>query len=335
MKKFKNIFEYVFLFCLNGLMLWYFRGYLNLLIAAAMILFLVLDIISVLILKRYLSVSVVVPGEQMPKNVTLVVRVNVRNDSVIPLTNGVVRLRMGNVFMGETVEQDIEVPLKPLDVTGIELPLCSACVGDVEIRTEKIVLTDFLGLFETERDAFAEDHVFIVPRGETEQEFSLNAFEKGMNEVEETQMKGSDFSDVSQIREYIPGDAIKNIHWKLSAKKDVLMVKERLQMSSQKLLVVLRLEKSSEEAADRMIETLYSFGGFLITNHVPLTLCWWSDKFREIRQETAESSAEWLDVMLHVFSTRAGNEMAEQQFRSLYPGQGYVLACEEGLLVKE
>ena len=335
MKKFKNIFEYVFLFCLNGLMLWYFRGYLNLLIAAAMILFLVLDIISVLILKRYLSVSVVVPGEQMPKNVTFVVRVNVRNDSVIPLTNGVVRLRMGNVFMGETVEQDIEVPLKPLDVTGIELPLCSACVGDVEIRTEKIVLTDFLGLFETERDAFAEDHVFIVPRGETEQEFSLNAFEKGMNEVEETQMKGSDFSNVSQIREYIPGDAIKNIHWKLSAKKDVLMVKERLQMSSQKLLVVLRLEKSSEEAADRMIETLYSFGGFLITNHVPLTLCWWSDKFREIRQETAESSAEWLDVMLHVFSTRAGNEMAEQQFRSLYPGQGYVLACEEGLLVKE
>lgn len=335
MRKFKNIFEYVFLFCLNGLMLWYFRGYLNLLIAAAMILFLLFDIISVLILKRYLSVSVVVPGEQMPKNITFVVRVNVRNDSVIPLANGVVRLQMGNVFMGETAEQNIEVPLKPLDVTGIELPLCSACVGDVEIRTEKIVLTDFLGLFETERDAFAEDHVFIVPRGETEQEFSLNAFEKGMNEVEETQMKGSDFSDVSQIREYIPGDAIKNIHWKLSAKKDVWMVKERLQMSSQKLLVVLRLEKSSEEAADRTIETLYSFGGFLITNHVPLTLCWWSDKFREIRQETAESSAEWLDVMLHVFSTRAGNEMAEQQFRSLYPGQGYVLACEEGLLVKE
>lgn len=335
MRKFKNIFEYVFLFCLNGLMLWYFRGYLNLLIAAAMILFLLFDIISVLILKRYLSVSVVVPGEQMPKNITFVGRVNVRNDSVIPLANGVVRLQMGNVFMGETAEQNIEVPLKPLDVTGIELPLCSACVGDVEIRTEKIVLTDFLGLFETERDAFAEDHVFIVPRGETEQEFSLNAFEKGMNEVEETQMKGSDFSDVSQIREYIPGDAIKNIHWKLSAKKDVWMVKERLQMSSQKLLVVLRLEKSSEEAADRTIETLYSFGGFLITNHVPLTLCWWSDKFREIRQETAESSAEWLDVMLHVFSTRAGNEMAEQQFRSLYPGQGYVLACEEGLLVKE
>lgn len=335
MRKFKNIFEYVFLFCLNGLMLWYFRGYLNLLIAAAMILFLLFDIISVLILKRYLSVSVVVPGEQMPKNITFVVRVNVRNDSVIPLANGVVRLQMGNVFMGETAEQNIEVPLKPLDVTGIELPLCSACVGDVEIRTEKIVLTDFLGLFETERDAFAEDHVFIVPRGETEQEFSLNAFEKGMNEVDETQMKGSDFSDVSQIREYIPGDAIKNIHWKLSAKKDVWMVKERLQMSSQKLLVVLRLEKSSEEAADRTIETLYSFGGFLITNHVPLTLCWWSDRFREIRQETAESSAEWLDVMLHVFSTRAGNEMAEQQFRSLYPGQGYVLACEEGLLVKE
>lgn len=334
MRRFKNAFEYVFLFCLNGFMLWYFRGYLNLLIAVAMIVFLVLDVTSVLVLKRYLSISIEVPGEQMPKNTTFVVRVNVRNQSVIPLINGVIRLQIGNVFMGETAGQDIEIPLKPLAVTGLGLPLCSACVGDVEIRTEKIVLTDFLGMFCTEREASASNHVFIIPRGETEQEFSLNAFEKGMNEVEETQMRGSDFSDVSQIREYIPGDAIKNIHWKLSAKKDVWMVKERLQMSSQKLLVVLKLEKSSEEAADRTIETLYSFGEFLLTNHVPFTLCWWSDKFREIRQETAESSADWLDVMLHVFSTRAGNEMAEQHFCSLHPGQGYVLACEEGMLVK-
>lgn len=335
MKRFKNIFEYLFLFCLNGLILWYFRGYLNLLIAAAMILFLVFDVISVLILKRHLSVSIEVPGEQMPKNITFAVRVSVRNQSVIPLTNCVIRLQIGNVFMGETAGQDIEVPLKPLDVTEIELPLCSACVGNVEISTEKLVLTDFLGFFRSVREDSATEHVFIVPRGETEEEFSLNAYEKGMNEVEETQMKGSDFSDVSQIREYIPGDAIKNIHWKLSAKKDAWMVKERLQMSSQKLLVVLKLEKSSEETADRTIETLYSFGEFLITSHVPLTLCWWSDKFREIRQETAESSAEWLEVMLHVFSTGAGNEIAEQHFRSLYPGQGYVLACEEGMIVKE
>lgn len=335
MRRFKNIFEYVFLFCLNGLMLWYFRGYLNLLIAAAMILFLVFDVISVFILKRRLSVSIEAPGEQMPKNITFIVRLNVKNQSVIPLTNCAIRLLIGNVFIGEKTEQDIEVPLKPLDVTEIELPLFSACVGDVEISTEKLVLTDFLGIFRTVREAPETEHVFIVPRGETEEQFSLNAFEKGMNEVEETQMKGSDFSDVSQIREYIPGDAIKNIHWKLSAKKDVWMVKERLQMSSQKLLVVLKLDKSSEETADRTIETLYSFGEFLITNHVPLTLCWWSEKYREIRQETAESSAEWLDVMLHVFSTRAGNDIAEQHFRSLYPGQGYVLACEEGLLVKE
>lgn len=316
-------------------MLWYFRGYLNLLIAAAMIVFLAFDVMSIFILKRHLSVSMDVPSEQMPKNITFVVNVNVRNKSVIPLTNCVIRFQIGNVFLGEMVEQDIEIPLKPLDVTGIELPLCSACVGDVEIRTDQMVLTDFLGVFRTVREASAADHVYIIPQGETEENFSLNAFEKGMNEVEETQMKGSDFSDVSQIREYIPGDAIKNIHWKLSAKKDVWMVKERLQMSSQKLLVVLKLEKSSEEATDRTIETLYSLGEFLITNHVPLTLYWWSDKFREIRQETAESSAAWLDVMLHVFSTRAGNEMAEQHFRSLHPGQGYVLACEEGLFVKE
>ena len=41
----------------------------------------------------------------------------------------------------------------------------------------------------------------------------------------ESKKKGYDFSEVTGIREYIPGDKLQNIHWKLSAKKDILMVR--------------------------------------------------------------------------------------------------------------
>lgn len=109
-------------------------------------------------------------------------------------------------------------------------------------------------------------------------------------------------------------------------------------MSSRKLLVLLKLDKMSESSdaeadADRTIELLYAFGCFLIKNRVPVTLYWWSDKYREIRWETAESADEWLQVMLHVFHTGAGGGFAEAQFRSLNPGQGYVLASRDGLVV--
>lgn len=346
MKRFKLIFEYLFLFGVNGIMLWYFRGYLNLLIAVGMVLFLLYAVISVHIVKRYLSLSIDIPAEQLPKNTVFLVKVKVRNRSVFPLVNCRIRMRTGNVFLRETAEHDMVVPVKPLDVTEIEYPLSSSYVGNVEIMAEKLILEDLLAFHSVKAEVSASQNVYIVPGGDTEEEFSLNAFEKGMNEVEESNLRGSDFSDVSQIREYIPGDAMKNIHWKLSAKKDVWMVKERLQMSSQKLLVLLKLDKVPETEMsetsptfgadiDRTIERLYAFGCFLIKNNVPVTLYWWSDKYREIRYETAESADVWLQVMLHVFHTEAGSGFAEEQFRSLNPGQGYVLACRDGLIVNE
>lgn len=335
MKRFKYIFEYVFLFCLNGIMLWYFRGYLNLLIAVGMILFLLYAVISVHIVKRYLSLSIRVPAEQMPKNTVFLAKLLVRNRSVFPVVRCRIRLRTGNVFLGGETEHDMVVPVKPLDVTEVEYPLSSSYVGNVEITAEKLILEDLLAFHAVTMEISVSQNVYIIPRGETEEDFSLNAFEHGMNEAEESRLRGSDFSDVSQIREYIPGDAVKNIHWKLSAKKDKWMVKERLQMSSRKLLILLKLDRTSGADADRTVEMLYAFGAFLLKNRVPVTLYWWSVKYGEIRCETAESADEWLDVMIHVFHTHAGDTFAEEQFQSLQPGQSYVLACRDGLLIKE
>lgn len=333
MKRFKYIFEFAFLFALNGFMLWYFRGYLNLVIAAGMLVFLLYAVLSVHIVKRYLSLSIEVPSEYMKKDMAFTVKLKLENRCILPLVNCRICLRTGNVFIGQAVENDLVVPVRPYGAVVVEYPLRSAYVGKVEITAEKLVLEDLLFFHSVTIAVSDTKSVYVVPEGNMDEEFSLNAFERGMNEVEESKLKGSDFSDVSQVREYVPGDAMKNIHWKLSAKKDVLMVKERLQMSSRKLLVVLSLEREPEADADQTIERLYAFGCFMIQNRVPVTLYWWSEKFGELRRETAESAEEWLQVMIHVFYTRAGSAYVEEKFRSLCPGQGYVLAGRDGLRV--
>lgn len=334
MKRFKYIFEFIFLFALNGVMLWYFHGYLNLLIAAGMIVLLLYALISVHIVRRYVSLSMEVPADHIPKDTTFNVKIKLKNRCILPLVGCRVRLLTGNVFMGETVENDLVMPIRAYAEIETEYPLRSLYAGNIEITAEKLILQDLLSFHAVNKRISETQNVFIIPSGGSGDEFSLNAFEQGMNEVEESKLKGSDFSDVSQVREYIPGDAMKNIHWKLSAKRDNLMVKERLQMSSRKLLVVLRLEKISEADVDRTVETLYSFGNFMIQNRVPVTICWWSEKFNEIREEDAQSLEEWLQVMLHIFYTRAGSGFIEEHFRSLHPGQGYVLASCAGLECK-
>lgn len=335
MKRFKYIFEYIVLFALNGIMLWFFRGYLNLFIAAGMILFLLYALISVHIVRTYLSVTIQVPADSMMKNTTFLAHIRLENRCVLPLVTARICMETGNIFLGEKTAHDLIVPVKPMGTTVVEYPLRSDYVGNVEITAVKIVLEDLLGFHAVSREVQVTKNVFVIPSGGAEQEFVLNDFEKGMDEVEESKLKGSDFSDVSQVREYVPGDALKNIHWKLSAKRDVLMVKERLQMSSRKLLAVLSLEKDDPQKADETVEMLDAMGRFFIRGRVPVTLFWWSEKYREIREQTADSEEEWGQLVMNLFYTGAGSGMAEEQFKSLNPGRGYVLVSRDGVVVKE
>lgn len=335
MRHVKHILEYIILFALNGVMLWFFRGYLNLLIAVFMIVFFLYAFFSVYIVKKYVSLQIHVPAEYMSKNTEFFVTVRLENRCILPLVACRVCLRTGNVFVGEPVENILVLPVKPMGITEVHYPVMSSCVGNVEIMADKLVLEDLLGFHSVSKKVSGTENVYIIPVGGDGEEYALNDYETGMDEVEESKLKGSDFSDVSQVREYIPGDAIKNIHWKLSAKRDNLMVKERLHMSSRKLMVVLALEKGKAEKVDETIEQLFSFGTFFIRNQVPVSLFWWSEKYSEIRQETAQSEEEWLRLMIHLFYQRAGSGFVEEHFRSLYPGKGYILVSGDGIAAVE
>lgn len=333
MRRFRNLVDYTILFVLNGIMLWFFRGYLNLLIAVGMVVFFLYAVISVHIVKRYVSLEMKAPGEYMSKNTEFLMKIRVHNRSVLPLVQGMIVLSAGNTFVGKMEKNLLTVPVKPSGTTEILYPLISAYVGNVEVSVEQIVLQDLLGIHAVRLKLEQTENVYIIPRGIEEGNFLPNDYERGMDEVEESRLSGSDFSDVSQVREYIPGDAMKNIHWKLSAKKDILMVRERLHMSSRKLLVVLSLDKENGKKMDEAVEKLYSFGSWFIGNRVPVTLYWWSERYHEMRNGTAESEEEWLYLMLQLFHNQAGNGFVEEHFKTAHPGKEFILFQNEEVTV--
>lgn len=330
----RNIFHFFLLFVCNGIMLWFFRGYLNLLIAVCMVVLLLYALVSVHIAKRYVSVQIEAPAEYVSKDEEFLIRIKLRNRCILPLVRSRIILYTGNTFIGEEEKNFLTVPLKPSGTTEILYPLISSYAGNIEVRADKILLYDLLGFHSVTVNVKEEENVYIIPRGGSGDEFVLNDYEKGMDEVEESRLSGSDFSDVSQIREYIPGDAMKNIHWKLSAKKDILMVKERLHMSSRKLLAVLSLDRGNAEKMDAAVETLYSFGLYFIENRVPVTLFWWSDRYHEMRSQTAESEEEWLRLMIQMFHSQAGNGFVEEHFKTIHPGKGYILIDNGEIMVR-
>ena len=82
---------------------------------------------------------------------------------------------------------------------------------------------------------------------------------------------GSDPSETFAIREYIPGDPIRQIHWKLSQKTDTLMMRELgLPVISQTLLIFRNLRMENEtippDTANAMAEVFLSVSHALVSD---------------------------------------------------------------------
>jgi uncharacterized protein (DUF58 family) len=103
--------------------------------------------------------------------------------------------------------------------------------GVLRIRGSEILTADPLGLFSRRiyfgaESSKTEAHIIIPPVG-----FAVaippgqNAADHDSNEYSTTKA-GTDVSEIFAIREYIPGDPIRGIHWKLTEKLDKVMVRE-------------------------------------------------------------------------------------------------------------
>ena len=122
-----------------------------------------------------------------------------------------------------------------------------------------------------------------MPSGNSDIKLAARDVSKGTTESEETAKKGHDFSDVSDVREYIPGDKLMSIHWKLSAKRDILMVKDRESMSDEQIVVLISLSGSAAEVDD-VIDLSYMLLEGLVRDGMYVKMLWWSDAAFEIRE---------------------------------------------------
>ena len=86
--------------------------------------------------------------------------------------------------------------------------------------------------------------------------------------------RGEDRSEVYQLREYRPGDDIRQIHWKLSSKLDELILKEASQPESRSLLVFWDKRTGTPQQMDALAEVVSSTGAALLQGGVQYTLSW-------------------------------------------------------------
>ena len=79
------------------------------------------------------------------------------------------------------------------------------------------------------------------------------------------------FSEIYDVREYIAGDPVKSVHWKMSAKKDEIMVREPQEETHGRARVVMPLVGSRNKVDQNLGEVLFTIKYFLIRD-IPVTI---------------------------------------------------------------
>lgn len=150
----------------------------------------------------------------------------VKNKGFLPL-QGRGLLCFHNLRTGEISEEPFSFFLLPRGKKTLKFRLTSPYCGQVKISVKNPRLEDLFGIFSLSAQGGAEGELTVLPVL-FEPEIRAGASDSASPDSDQysTAKPGFDPGETFALREYIPGDNLKAIHWKLSSKLDKLMVRE-------------------------------------------------------------------------------------------------------------
>lgn len=137
-----------------------------------------------------------------------------------------VELEVKNTMFGSSSTQVFLLTLAGKESRYETSAVAEQC-GEACISCRRAEVRDLLKLFRRRIEAFPEIRTVLFPH-ETKLELILSRMTVGASKTDGLMQnrKGNDPSEIFDIREYVPGDDVRAIHWKLSGKTGTLILRE-------------------------------------------------------------------------------------------------------------
>lgn len=259
----------------------------------------------------------------------------VRNRSMLPLRRLSVRLKFENLTTGERHNRYMEQAVHTKEQM-ILAPSEDLGYGVWLVSGRKIRMYDFLLFSYVRKWKRLYSRIVCLPRShEVKKIVCANGAgndREPKSYVPET--VGNDGTLIREIREYRPGDSLHAIHWKLSAKKEELLVKEPGQ--PQGFRVLFGLDLTRLDAA--VLELIYSLLLGLAKRQGEVCFLFQPPKEAEPMQlfvSSQEEAALAMEAVMErnttAFHERPGNVAGEPQ---LWLSDGLILT-KDGHVVRE
>ena len=218
-------------------------------------------------------------------------RVLIQNPTMVPVLRLRCRVEVENQLNGSVRETWLLTGVLPRGKQQLKLQAGDDYCGRLIISVTGLRLYDCFGIVGIPCKCQAAGYLTVQP--DTFQQTITILPAAGMmeeNDLYSPDRPGQDISETFQIREYVPGDSMRQIHWKLSGKLDRLIVRDpSLPITRSVMLFWERTGQSGNpDRTDAQAEVLVSLCRNLLEQSIRFTVGWNDVKtnrcvFRELR----------------------------------------------------
>ena len=227
----------------------YFNANVGWFMLIALILAPVMSVLLAWITSKGIFVAFFMEESIMSKGDKCYMEVNIKNRSIFPTTPIEVIILNGEGVKSKEVSVLCSVGPRTSSVVSIEYE--ARISGPSIVGVEEIRITDYLGLvsFKVKKydDTISRKKVKVIP-----DIADISVKDDRILKIMQASMNADDSDDTVESsmytfggfpgyenREYVPGDPLKRINWKQSAKRDKLLVRLDDEMASKSVIVIL------------------------------------------------------------------------------------------------
>ncbi len=238
------------------------------------------------------------------------VKLTLRNKGFLPVLRAKALIIIEDVYFGKKKKRWMKLEVLPRGEVSLFRSIAFSEAGLYRVRLKKLRVYDFTGLFYSNVRCKSEKQIQILPElydVPVRLSMAVRNF-YGESDVYDEHRPGHDNSELFQIREYQKGDRLQNIHWKLSAKQDDIMVKEH---SLPKACPVILLLEYHPRRKEKRKGTLFAFleigAGIsfsLMDAGCPHFVVWYDDTIQDIRRVRVDNE----ESLFYVIGSMMNNE---------------------------
>lgn len=250
----------------------------------------------ILLYRKYtIKGSIKVPIGISEEGKNNLVKLVITNKSFLTVSRMKAIIQVEDTLLKKKKKYVMKVAELPKGTHTFESNIVFSGAGNYEITFKRLRVYDFTGLLYKNVKVKKWKNVQVMPKLH-DVPITLTEGTKhfyGEADIYEDNRAGHDNSELLQIREFKAGDRLQNIHWKMSAKQDELMVKENSMPKACPVVLFLDFQDRKECRKNMLafIEVAASISFSLIDAGCMHYVAWYSEADMDVTRVRVDSEA--------------------------------------------